>query len=188
MDILNEAIIFAANAHAGTARKGSPLAYILHPMEAAVIAASVTDDPEILAAAMLHDTVEDAGVTLVEIERRFGARVADLVASETEYKRAYLPAQDTWLMRKQESVALLQNTGDTGVKILYLGDKLANLRSIFRDYQAQGDGVWQKFNQKDPEMHHWYYRSICNAISDLSAHAAWQEFDRLIRDLFEREN
>ena len=66
MDLLSEAIALATQAHDGMIRKFGTLPYILHPMEAAVIVASMSDDQELLAAAMLHDVVEDAGVTLVE--------------------------------------------------------------------------------------------------------------------------
>ena len=122
--------------------------------------------------------------TFEEIQDAFGKRVTELVASETELKRAHLPAGETWMQRKQESVSFLQRTQDMGVKMLYLGDKLSNIRAISREFARQGDALWQRFNQKDPEKHHWYYRSICDAISDLSDHAAWQEFDRLICETF----
>lgn len=188
MDMLTEAILLAARAHDGMVRKSSPLPYILHPMEAAVIVGSMTHDQEILSAAVLHDVVEDAGVTLVEIEEKFGPRVRDLVASETEYKRAYLPASQTWQMRKEESVAVLQSAEDIGVKMLYLGDKLANLRSIHKSYLEMGEAVWQQFNQTDPEKHHWYYRAIAEATRELAHTAAWQEYDCLIDTIFCRKD
>ena len=55
--MLNKAIQFAANAHAGQLRKGTRLPYILHPMEAAVIVSSMTQDLELISAALLHDTI-----------------------------------------------------------------------------------------------------------------------------------
>ena len=70
MELVSEAIIFAAKAHDGMRRKkGSP--YILHPMEAAVIVGTMTDDQNLIAAAALHDVVEDAGITLDEVEEKF---------------------------------------------------------------------------------------------------------------------
>ena len=183
-NVLDKAIEFAVHAHAGVVRKGSRTPYILHPMEAAAIVGSMTDDPEVLAAAMLHDVVEDAGVTPEQIETAFGARVRELVMSETECKREHLPAADTWQIRKSESVAFLNETKDLGVKMLYLGDKLSNLRSICQGCKLHGEAFWHRFNQKDPEKHHWYYRSIANATAELSGHQAWQEFDRLIKEQF----
>lgn len=184
--ILDEAITFAVRAHAGMVRKAGAQPYILHPMEAAVIVGTMTNDPELLAAALLHDVVEDTGVTPEEIEERFGRRVRDLVASETENKRSDRPAEDTWKIRKSETIAYLQNAAGIEEKILCLGDKLSNLRSMRRGWKTMGDAFWLQFNQKDPSMHHWYYRSIADAMEELSPHAAWQEFDQLIRELFER--
>ncbi len=184
MNLFEEAAAFALHAHQGMVRKAGNQPYILHPMEAAVIAGTITDDQEILAAAVLHDVVEDAGITLVEIQKKFGERVMELVASETEYKRVYLPAADSWQIRKNEALELLRATDDIGVKILYLGDKLSNLRSIYRGVKSQGEAYWQHFNQKDPQKHYWYYRSIADATRDLSESTAWQEFDSLIQRTF----
>lgn len=184
--VFDAAAAFAVQAHEGMARKAGRQPYILHPMEAAVIVASMTDDQQVLAAAVLHDVVEDAGVTPEQIRERFGRRVAELVASETENKREHLPAGDTWQIRKEEAVRALQEADDPAVKMLYLGDKLSNLRSISRGWKSMGDAFWQQFNQKDPQKHHWYYRSIAEATRELAGFDAWQEFDRLITDLFEK--
>ena len=79
--ILDKAIIFAVNAHRGQFRKGSDTPYILHPMEAAAIVGTMTADDEVLAAAVLHDTVEDTGTTIEQIREQFGERVAALVSA-----------------------------------------------------------------------------------------------------------
>lgn len=184
MELISQAIAFALGAHDNMRRKSSNQPYILHPLEALVIVGSITDDQEILAAAVLHDVVEDAGVTPEEIEERFGARVRELVMSETEDKRPELPPEETWKLRKEEAVRDLQESGDLAVKMLYLGDKLSNLRSIHRDLQTQGPSLWNRFNQKDPEEHHWYYRSIAEATRELSRSQVWQEYDRRINEIF----
>ena len=82
--LLDRAIIFAVRAHAGTERRGKGFPYIVHPMEAVSIAATITSDQEILAAAALHDTVEDTDVTVDQIRSEFGERIASLVAAETD--------------------------------------------------------------------------------------------------------
>ena len=61
-ELLDRAIIFAVKAHAGTERRGKGFPYIVHPMEAVEIVATITPDQELLAAAALHDTVEDTDV------------------------------------------------------------------------------------------------------------------------------
>ena len=149
MELVSEAIVFAVKAHDGMRRKKSEAPYILHPMEAAVIVGTMTDDQNLIAAAALHDVVEDAGITIEEIETRFGKRVRELVESETEDKRADLPPESTWRIRKEESLSVLKNTGDIAVLMVWLGDKLANMRSIYRDWKIEGVQMWQSFNQKD---------------------------------------
>ena len=92
MDLLDEAIKFAVDAHAGMVRKGTDVPYILHPMEVAAVTAAMTSDIDVITAAMLHDVVEDTKYTLDDIRERFGDRVAAYVADETENKREDRPA------------------------------------------------------------------------------------------------
>ena len=179
MELVSEAIAFAVKAHDGMRRKKSEAPYILHPMEAAVIVGTMTDDQNLIAAAALHDVVEDADITIEEIEKRFGARVRELVQSETEDKRADLPPAETWRIRKEESLEVLKNTDDIGVLMVWLGDKLANMRSIYREFKVEGVRMWQKFNQKDVNEQAWYYRSIVTLTERLSDTSAWLEYKTL---------
>ena len=184
MELVSEAIAFAVKAHDGMRRKNSEVPYILHPMEAAVIVGTMSDDQNLLAAAALHDVVEDAGVTIEEIEEKFGHRVRELVESETEDKRADLPPTETWRIRKEESLADLKNTDDIAVLMVWLGDKLANMRSIYREFKVVGEAMWQKFNQKDPSQQAWYYRSIADLTKRLSDTSAWCEYKALTELVF----
>ena len=84
MTLVTQAVIFAAQAHDGAARKGSEIPYIVHPMEVVAIASTMTDDPQVLAAAALHDVMEDCGVTFETLSERFGVRVARLVCEESQ--------------------------------------------------------------------------------------------------------
>ena len=184
MELASEAIAFAVKAHDGMRRKKSEAPYILHPMEAAVIVGTMTDDQNLIAAAALHDVVEDAGVTIEEVEEKFGKRVRELVQSETEDKRAELPPSDTWRVRKEESLAVLKNTEDIGVLMVWMGDKLANMRSIYRDWKVEGDAMWQRFNQKNVSEQAWYYHSIVKLTERLCHTSAWLEYKTLTEMVF----
>lgn len=81
--MIREAAEFAEKAHRGAVRKGSDIPYITHPLETAVITSMMSDDDELIAAALLHDTMEDAGVSYEELKKHFGSHVADLVAEES---------------------------------------------------------------------------------------------------------
>jgi len=87
--LLTRAIAFAAEHHQGQVRKGTNIPYIVHPMEAAAIVATMSSCPELAAAAVLHDTLEDCpGVTYELLEKEFGAQVSQWVAAESEEKQA----------------------------------------------------------------------------------------------------
>ena len=165
MTLLDKAIDFATKAHAGVTRKGKNTPYILHPLEAMLIVKDLTDDEKVLAAAVLHDTVEDTDVTKDDIREIFGGDVARLVAAESENKREDLPAESTWEIRKKEPIDELQNASRE-FKLICLGDKLANLRELSRDYAELGDSLWERFNQKDKTKHSWYYGEIYKILLD----------------------
>ena len=184
MELVSEAIAFAVKAHDGMRRKKGDSPYILHPLEAAVIVGTMTDDQNLIAAAALHDVVEDAEITLEEIEERFGSRVRELVESETEDKRADLPPESTWRVRKEESLEVLKNTNDIGVLMVWLGDKLANMRAIYRDFKAEGNAMWQIFNQKEAGEQAWYYCSIAALTKPLANTSAWLEYKTLTELVF----
>lgn len=182
--LLDRAIVFATKAHSGTLRKKDGIPYILHPMEVASIAGGITTDVEVLTAALLHDTVEDTDVTLDTIKSQFGDRVAALVASETEDKRRDRSPAETWMQRKMESLAALRNAVDPGVHVLWLSDKLANMRSFARQYEKEGDRMWKDYNQTDPAQQAWYYRTIEALTSDLKDTNAWKELRALNARVF----
>ena len=184
MELVSEAIVYAVAAHDGMRRKKSEAPYILHPMEAAVIVGTMTDDQHVIAAAVLHDVVEDTAVTMEEIVEKFGTRVGELVAAETEDKRENLPPDATWRVRKEESLEVLKNTDDIAVLMVWLGDKLANMRSFYRMFKVEGAAMWQRFHQKDAAQQAWYYRSIAEYTRRLSDTAAWLEYTALTELVF----
>ena len=186
MTIFDEAIKLAVSAHSGQTRKTDASPYILHPMEVAAIVGTMTEDLDVLAAAVLHDAVEDTSVSVDEIGAKLGDRVAWLVDAETEDKRDGRAPEDTWKARKEESLKNLAASRDRDVKILWLGDKLANLSAIHRALAKDGDAVWQKFHQHDPKEQGWYYRSVADLLkSELGDTPAWKRFDQLIGMVFE---
>ena len=186
MEIISQAIEFAVKAHDGMRRKNGDSPYILHPLEAAVIVGTMTSDQEIIASAVLHDVVEDTDISIEEIEKNFGKRIKQLVECETEDKRADLPPAQTWRIRKEESLEDLKNANDDAVLMVWLGDKLANMRAIYREWKEQGNAMWQKFNQKDPNEQAWYYTTIANLTSKLSNYSAWVEYKTLTELVFKK--
>ena len=173
MTLVSDAMIFAARAHDGMLRKGTNIPYIVHPAEVAAIAATMTEDENVLAAALLHDVMEDCGVTQAQLVQQFGERVAQLVKSETR-ERCGDP-RETWLVRKQGAVERIAEAGREA-RIIALSDKLSNMRAIHRDYDRDGEMLFHKFHQHDKALHAWYYRSIAALLEkELGDTLAWQE-------------
>ena len=189
LDAFHKAIIFATIAHSGDNRKGTEegqggIPYIVHPLEAAAIAATMTRARDVLAAAALHDVVEDAGCTLEDIKEAFSEKIEKLVAAESENKREGQAPEDTWKIRKEETLEQLERKGKEA-KTIALSDKLANIRAIHRDFLDKGNRMWEKFNQKDKSEHAWYYASIAKIVSsELGEKHAYQEYQELIRKVF----
>ena len=182
-NIYEKAVRFAFKAHEGQKRKDGS-AYILHPLEVSVIAGTMTNNPEVLSAAVLHDTVEDTPVTAEEILEQFGERIAFLVASETEDKRPYMSSSDSWKIRKEESLEELKNCNDTDVRILWLSDKLSNMRSLYRNFEKQGVSVFQLFNEKNPDEQKWYHSKVLEYTKELENYQAYKEYKYYFEKIF----
>ncbi len=182
-ELLDRAIIFAVKAHAGTERRGKGYPYIVHPLEAVEIVATMTADQELLAAAALHDTVEDTEVTVDQIRAEFGERIAALVADESDTFEAGVPEEDSWHSRKRAAIERLARASHDA-KIVALGDKLSNMRAIARDYAVKGDELWNIFHAKDPKDHEWHYRGLADSLRELEDTFAFKEFESLINQVF----
>jgi len=182
-ELLDRVIIFAVRAHAGTERRGKGYPYIVHPLEAMAIVATMTADQELLAAAALHDTVEDTEVTVEQLRAEFGERIASLVADESDVMPEGMTKEASWHIRKQAAIDRLSKASHDA-KIVALGDKLSNMRGIARDYAEMGDALWNCFHSKDRKDHEWYYRGLADALRELDETEAYREFESLINQVF----
>lgn len=181
--LLDRAVVFAVRAHAGTERRGKGFPYIVHPLEAVGIVATMTSDQELLSAAVLHDTVEDTDITLEQIRAEFGNRIASLVATETDMPVGEMNLEKNWRIRKQTAIDRLASAS-RDAKIVALGDKLSNMRAIARDYSIQGDALWNLFRVKERKDHEWHYRGLVSALSELNDTFAYKEFSQLVDEVF----
>src|SRR5699024_6331255 len=150
--LLKKAKLFAEKAHDGQLRKNGNVPYITHPIRVAEKLKLVGASEELICAGYLHDTVEDTSVEIVDIQKTFGTRVADLVAAHTEDKSR------SWKERKQHTIDTVSQA-NRDVKYLIVADKLDNLLSLEKDIKTQGNQIWKNFNA-GPDQQRWYYESI----------------------------
>jgi len=126
MDIEKKALDFATIAHAGQKRKYTGEDYIVHPIEVAKIVKSVAHTPQMVAAALLHDVVEDTDVSLEDISIKFGPDIADLVSDLTDVSK---PEDGNRAARKALDRAHTARAS-AAAKTIKLADLISNSRSI----------------------------------------------------------
>ena len=154
-----DAIEFAARAHRDHFRKGTRIPYIAHLISVAKILIEYDCAEEIIVAGLLHDTIEDTSVTLEDIRKSFGEKVADLVEAASEPDKS-----DTWENRKRHTIEYLK-TAPMDVLLLSCADKLDNIRSIKEDYERFGESVWKRFRRaKDSQR--WYYGALADVFTN----------------------
>ena len=161
--MIRKALNFAAIAHAsvsnddgtiGQKRKGTNIPYIVHPVEVWQILKENGCSPVVQIAGLLHDCLEDAGITADEIEKEFNKEIRELVESESEDKMRHLSEKDSWRARKQVTIDELQTASKESLMVCN-ADKLSNLRSMAYDLETIGEKLWERFNAPKEDIK-WY--------------------------------
>lgn len=156
--VSKRALVVAAAAHQGQQRKGSGRPYIVHPIGVARLLVEAGCRDEVVAAGLLHDTLEDTHLTLEDLHRLFGQAVAATVAGCSEPDKSV-----PWETRKRHTLRNL-NTAPLEVRLVTCADKLDNVLSLAEDQREQGEALWGRFNRgKDDQA--WYYRSIVQRLT-----------------------
>ncbi|MDF2628606.1 MAG: phosphohydrolase [Symbiobacteriaceae bacterium] len=155
--MIDRAIAFAVEAHRKQTRKGTETPYIVHPFGVAMLLAQAGCRPPLIAAGLLHDTIEDCGVTADRLAAEFGAEVAEIVVGCSEPNRSL-----SWEERKRETFEYLR-TAPMAIKLVACADKLHNVRSMRADHGVHGEGVWTRFN-RGRDQQAWYYRGLVAAF------------------------
>ncbi|MBC6822410.1 HD domain-containing protein [Corynebacterium sp. MSK151] len=158
---LMRGIATASRAHDGHYRKGSGVPYISHPMSVMLIAASVTNDEDVLLAALFHDILEDVpeNYSRAEMEDEFGPRVATIVEGVT--KNSSLPS---WQERADAYLEQLSR-GSAESIIVAAADKFHNLSQTLEDLDREGHSLWRRF-RSTPSQQLWWYTSVRNVIAE----------------------
>lgn len=180
---MQRAYEFAANAHRTQCRKGGDIPYMTHLIMVANNVVEITDDEDVIIAALLHDTLEDTDTGREDIEAHFGAKVAELVAFDSEDKLSGMSAEESWKLRKTENIHRI-SMAPVEVKMIAISDKVANLSSIESDYILMGDRVFERFHQRDKKEHEWYYRSFRDILHEFDKSSLMKEYDRILAAVF----
>jgi len=138
--LVRAALEQARTDHEGQVRNGSGgMPYIEHPMRVAALLDEHGFGEEVLAAALLHDVVEDSETTLDELREKFGGEVVGLVGAMTDDESI-----DDYRQRKAEHRERLA-AAPTEAMAIYGADKLTNVRTLAEAYAEEGDAVREEF-------------------------------------------
>lgn len=168
MSIVTQALLFATTHHQHQHRKGTRIPYMAHLLNVCKIVAENNCSDDVLAAALLHDVVEDTDVTIQELETTFGQNIADIVRGATELdklEKKNSEKESSWIERKEHTIHFLSQEATIEQLLVSGADKLDNLRSIVYDYSKIGNTIWTRFNATK-EQQTWYYSSIANIMVD----------------------
>lgn len=155
--LIKKAYSTALDLHDGQFRKESPIPYIVHPQEVAIITMRMLCPTEVVCAAYLHDTVEETRYQLDNILAEFGPEVHRLVAFCTEDK-GIKDKKDSWQDRKQTVIDRARAARMDELELL-LADKYCSLRSFQREYGEEGPDFWNRFNASSDEQH-WFFSNL----------------------------
>lgn len=157
---LDDAVAFAMDQFRGRVRKGTRIPYVTHLLQVLVLVGEHGGDEDQMIAAVLHDWLEDVeGALAAELERRYGPRVAHLVAGLSDSVSHPKPP---WRNRKETYLAHLA-VAPAELKLISAADKLHNARSIRADHAVVGPAVWERFTAgRDGTL--WYYAAVADAL------------------------
>jgi (p)ppGpp synthase/HD superfamily hydrolase len=179
-----KALRFAAKRHGAVrqARKGTDFPYVIHPIRVAEILHRFGYGDQVVIAGLLHDTVEDAGVSYRKLTKKFGKRVSKLVEKASEPDKS-LP----WRDRKEHTIERARREQDFDALAVVAADKLDNVRSLQETLRERGEKTWKIFNAGRKKQR-WYYRAIAHTILDREpTNVLFQTLDEEVRALFPDE-
>lgn len=158
----DSALAYASALHRAQTRKESGVPYVSHLLAvcALVLESADADGEDVAIAALLHDAMEDQGVSRDDLAARFGDRVAGIVAECTDTTERPKPP---WRPRKERYLVHLESASRDAL-VVTAADKLHNCRATVADLRAAGPDVWSRFNAGGDEQV-WYYRAVADVLS-----------------------
>lgn len=175
---LSEALAFAARIHQDQLRKGTDVPYISHLLGVCSLVLEAGGSPDEAIAALLHDAIEDQGLSRGDLGERFGQVVEEIVWGCTDTDQQPKPP---WRERKQAYLEELPQQSPS-VLLVSLADKVHNARSLLFDGRAVGAELWSRFNAgRDSQI--WYYESLAALYQELIPGSLADELTRLVEDL-----
>jgi (p)ppGpp synthase/HD superfamily hydrolase len=180
------ALAYTFELHRTQRRKGSHAPYLAHLLGVSALVMEHGGDEDQAIAGLLHDALEDQRhrTSPEEIERRYGARVRQIVegCTDTLLVEPVEPGRKAdWRLRKEAYLAHLATTEDD-ILLVSLADKLYNARAILEDHGEVGEELWLRFGKgRDAQL--WYYRSLADLFVERLPGPMASELARVVGEI-----
>ncbi len=171
-NIIDKAARIAVMAHKDQIRKGDNLPYIIHPFMVTLKLQKYNFSDTIIAAALVHDVIEDSDYPAEKLKEELGDDVLEIVKAVTNDDSLI------WEEKKKKYIETVRN-GPEGAKAVAVADKIHNLESLFMAYESQGPAIWKKFNRgKDKKI--WFETLVLKMLKETWKHPLISEYENLI--------
>ena len=180
------AFALASQVHATQLRKGTATPYLAHLMAVAALVLEHGGDEDTAIAALLHDAVEDTtdgSAMAATIRDEFGDHVADIVLACSDAIAVPGQPKAPWRQRKTSYLTRLAAETDPAALLVSACDKLHNARTIVADLRTTGPSTWQRFSQRDPAAHLWYYSAMAGCYTGRIPAGLSAELHRVIDEM-----
>lgn len=171
-NIIEKAARIAIEAHKDQIRKGDGLPYIIHPFMVALKLAKYNFSDTVIAAALVHDVLEDTDYPDTKLGTELGEEVLEIVQSVTNDDS--LP----WEEKKKKYIESVRNSSE-GAKAVALADKIHNVESLLEAYDKQGSKIWDKFN-RGKEQKLWFESEVLNMLKETWHHPLIEKYENLL--------
>jgi GTP diphosphokinase / guanosine-3',5'-bis(diphosphate) 3'-diphosphatase len=173
---IKKALYFAAEMHDGQYRKGGKVPFIVHPVLVAMCLSEYMHEEDIIAAALLHDTVEDCDVSIDDLKEEFNDSIAKLVVEVSLFKEEGVA---DWIVDKKNYLNKIRNASDSALTIVAC-DKMLNMKGYFDALKAGNEAT--RLFRGSPDQYRWYYTEIGNILTEsLGNHPIVREYHSILR-------
>jgi len=175
MELLEKAHRLMLKAHGQQVRKTDGSPYVVHPMMVAKKLARLNFHDEVIAAAMIHDVLEDTDITEQQLRQELGDEVVDIILPLSENKKL------EWEERKKKYITDVKNAGHA-TKAVSIADKIHNLESVIETHKTMGPAIWTKFNRgKEQKM--WFEKEMLKSFQESWDHPMIAEYEKLLQQV-----
>ena len=175
MDIIEKANKIMLSAHGQQKRKTDDSPYVIHPLMVAKKLARFNFSDAVIAAAMVHDVLEDTEVDEKTLRQELGDEVVDIILPLSEDKSL------EWEDRKKIYLEKVKNSSPE-TKAVAIADKIHNLESLIAGHKNMGPVIWTKFN-RGREQKINFEKEMLQSFKDSWEHPMVAEYDKLLKEV-----